>query len=55
MNNYPEIQELLEQRADLYARLKLLAYDGTPEIKEKAHRFCGGLTCLLNKVGVHEV
>ena len=34
MNNYPEIQELLEQRADLYARLKLLAYDGTPEIKE---------------------
>ena len=34
MNNYPEIQELLEQRADLYAQLKLLAYDGTPEIKE---------------------
>ena len=34
MNNYPELQELLEQRADLYARLKLLAYDGTPEIKE---------------------
>ncbi len=34
MNNYPEIQELLQQRADLYARLNLLAYDGTPEIKE---------------------
>ena len=34
MNNYPEIQELLEQRADLYAKLKLLAYDSTPEIKE---------------------
>ena len=34
MNNYPEIQELLEQRADWYARLKLLAYDGTPEIKK---------------------
>lgn len=34
MNNYPEIQALLEQRADLYARLNLLAYDGTPEIKE---------------------
>ena len=34
MNNYPEIKELLEQRADLYARLKLLAYDGTPEVKE---------------------
>lgn len=34
MNSYPEIQELLAARADLYARLKLLAYDGTPEIKE---------------------
>ena len=34
MNNYPEIQELLQRRADLYARLSLLAYDGTPEIKE---------------------
>ena len=34
MNNYPEIQELLQQRADLFARLNLLAYDGTPEIKE---------------------
>ncbi len=34
MNNYPEIQELLQQRADLYARLNLLPYDGTPEIKE---------------------
>ena len=36
MNDYPEIQELLENRADLQARLKLLAYDGTPEIKENA-------------------
>ena len=34
MNNYIEIQELLQQRADLYARLNLLVYDGTPEIKE---------------------
>jgi len=34
MNNYPEIQELLHRRADLYARLNLLPYDGTPEIKE---------------------
>lgn len=31
---YMEIQELLQQRADLQARLKLLPYDGTPEIKE---------------------
>ena len=30
---YMEIQELLQQRADLQARLKLLPYDGTPEIK----------------------
>ena len=36
MNNYPEIQALLERRADLYARLNLLAYDGTPEIKENS-------------------
>lgn len=30
-----EMQELLQQRADLQARLKLLPYDGTPEIKER--------------------
>ena len=30
-----ETQELLQQRADLQARLKLLPYDGTPEIKER--------------------
>ena len=34
MNNLPEIKELLQQRADLFARLHLLPYDGTPEIKE---------------------
>ena len=33
---YMEIQELLQQRADLLARLKLLPYDGTPEVKENA-------------------
>lgn len=33
-NNYPEIQELLHQRADYQARLNLLPYDGNPEIKE---------------------
>ena len=32
---YLEIQELLQRRADLLARLKLLPYDGTPEIKER--------------------
>lgn len=34
MNNYNEIQELLNQKADFQARINLLAYDGTPEIKE---------------------
>lgn len=32
---FSEIQELLSQRADLNARLSLLPYDGTPEIKEQ--------------------
>lgn len=34
-NNYPQIQELLHQKADIQARLKLLPYDGSPEIKER--------------------
>lgn len=34
-NNYPDIQELLHQRADYQARLNLLPYDGNPEIKER--------------------
>lgn len=33
--NYYEIQELLQQRADYQARLKLMPYDGNPEIKEQ--------------------
>ena len=32
---YNEIQELLRKRADLYARLNLMPYDGAPEIKER--------------------
>ncbi|MBR1692535.1 MAG: Fic family protein [Lachnospiraceae bacterium] len=32
--NYTEIQELLQQRADIQARLNLMPYDGNPEIKE---------------------
>ena len=35
-NNFDLNQELLRQKADLEARLSLLAYDGTPEIKENA-------------------
>lgn len=34
--NYSEIQELLQQRADLQARLNLIPYDGNPEIKEQS-------------------
>ncbi|MGM9642227.1 MAG: Fic family protein [Eubacteriales bacterium] len=34
-NNYTRIQELLHSKADLHARLKLLPYDGTPEIKDR--------------------
>lgn len=34
---YNEIQELLRSRADLNARLNLMPYDGTPEIKERGH------------------
>ena len=32
---YMETRELLQQRADLQARLRLLPYDGSPEIKER--------------------
>lgn len=32
---YNEIQEFLRRRADLHARLSLMPYDGTPEIKER--------------------
>lgn len=34
---YNEIQELLRRRADLNARLNLMPYDGTPEIKERGN------------------
>lgn len=32
---YNEIQELLRSRADLFARLNLMPYEGTPEVKER--------------------
>ena len=32
--NYSEIQELLQRRADIQARLNLMPYDGNPEIKD---------------------
>ena len=33
-NHFEQIQQLLRDKADFQARLKLIAYDGTPEIKE---------------------
>ena len=35
MSAFIEIQEVLRQRADYEARLRLLPYDGTPEIKSR--------------------
>ena len=35
MNSLIKIQELLEDKTDCQARLNLLPYDGSPEIKEK--------------------
>lgn len=35
VENFSEIQELLQQRADYQAILNLMPYDGTPEIKEQ--------------------
>ena len=37
-NIYPRIRELLHQRADFQARLNLLPYDGSPEVKEQDGR-----------------
>lgn len=34
-NNYSKIQELLHQKADYQARLSLIPYDGTPEVKDR--------------------
>lgn len=33
-NTYSQVQELLHQKADFHARLNLIPYDGSPEIKE---------------------
>lgn len=34
MNSFNEIQSLLQEKADLQARINLIPYDGNPEIKE---------------------
>jgi hypothetical protein len=37
INQFENIRELLNKRADLQARLNLLPYDGTPEVKENSN------------------
>ena len=34
MSDFDEIQSLLQERADCNARINLIPYDGSPEIKE---------------------
>lgn len=36
MNTFNEIQSLLQEKADIQARIDLIPYDGNPEIKENA-------------------
>ena len=36
MNSFDEIQSLLQDKADIQARIKLIPYDGNPEVKETA-------------------
>ena len=36
MNAFNEIQSLLQDKADIQTRIKLIPYDGNPEIKENA-------------------
>lgn len=37
MNGFSEIQELLHKKAEIQARINLIPYDGTPEIKERGN------------------
>lgn len=34
MTDFDEIQSLLQERANCYARINLIPYDGSPKIKE---------------------
>ena len=36
MSDFDKIQSLLQERADCNARINLIPYDGSPEIKENA-------------------
>ena len=61
MDYEEKIQELLERRADIMARLTLLPYDGTVEIKEnKSGRYIylrkkkGFLLCVKRLITHHK-
>ena len=47
--NYSEIQELLQQKADIQARLNLMPYDGDPECEGEVKYSTGGAAtrCLI--------
>ena len=36
MDSFNEIQSLLQDKADIQARIKLIPYDGNPEVKKTA-------------------
>ncbi len=36
MNSFDEVQSLLQDKADIQARIKLIPYDGNTEIKQIA-------------------
>ena len=36
MTDISKIQSMLQQKADCQARINLIPYDGTPEVKERA-------------------
>ena len=36
MNDFNKIQNLLQEKADYQARINLIPYDGSPEIKENS-------------------
>ena len=38
MSEFEQIQELLHQKADIQARIHLLPYDGTPEVKRQGDK-----------------
>ena len=50
MNSFDEIQKLLQDRADCQSRMKLIPYDGSPEIKENSS---GRYIYIRKRIGGH--